>query len=66
MDCSIQIHCPMHIHVITIRMCQAFYFDSSQLVKQPAVFSEFSSVNFRGNVMIKAKVKFILEKVTKE
>ena len=66
MDCNTQNHCPVHInYVITIGMCQAFYFDTSQLTKEPAVFIEFSSVNFRGNVMIKSKVKFTLEKVMK-
>jgi hypothetical protein len=66
MDCNTQIYCPVHIHyVITTGMCQALYFDSSQLIREPTVFSEFSSINFRGNVMIKARVKFTLENVMK-
>jgi hypothetical protein len=45
MDCNPQIHCPVHTqYVIIIGMCQALYFDSSQLIQELAVFSEFSSI----------------------
>jgi len=60
MDCNTQIHCPVHIHyVITIGMCQVFYFDSSQLTKESAVFSEFGSDNFRGNSVALVRTRTI-------